>query len=456
MNRKTLAIVTLAIAPVVWACPWEIHSTTADEIPAQTSVEAPLSAGGINDVPVIPWKLNYNSLKGTSPNSTINNLVSQINADVQEVWYDSNYAYIKITDVPSHSVGPFPDGNPSYPSNINKTLRITRTPAEATNKVSTGLGAIGVMVNGVYIYNASDAMSYNNAGVWYRNANVFEAGGFDSAPGHPSPLQGSSGNPRPGQYHYHQSPAALLGQVDAGNTGQHHSPLIGFAFDGFPIYGPYGYTDPASANSAIKRISSGYKVRDDVAAGTRTTLTDGGTVLSISQQGPAVSTSYPAGCFLQDWEYQSGYGDLNQYNMRFTVTPEYPNGTWAYFVTYDSAGKAAYPYIVGTQYFGVVDSANLSGTTIPTGASKLKVGDANLDNAVNSLDFNALVSGYGSYGLWTSGDFDRNGKVSTVDFNYLAANFGGSGGASLGVTVPEPTSAGHMLAGILILWRRVR
>lgn len=458
MGTEKLCILSLAIASALQACPTHVDFTTADQIPAQSPVNSPAASGGLNDAPVIPWKLNYNSLKGTSTDATINTYVSQTNADVQEVWSDTSYAYVKITDVPSHTSGPFP-GNPAYPANANRTLRITRTPTEATTKVATGNGPIGVMVNGVYIFNASDAQSYNNNNTWFRNANVFEASSFDSGPGHPAPQMNSTTTPKAGTYHYHESPTALLNQVDAGNTGQHHSPLIGFAFDGFPIYGPYGYTDPANAASSVKRITTGYKVRDDVAAGTRNTLTDGGTTLATNLRGPAVSTTYPAGCFLQDWEYVAGQGDLNQYNMRFTVTPEYPQGTWAYFVTYDAAGNQEYPYIVGPQYFGVVDTQNMGNTsvTIPAAATKLKPGDANLSNAVDSVDFNALIAGYGttSNGLWTSGDFDRNGKINTLDFNIFAANFGAAASAGLGSTVPEPI-AGPLLGYVLLLIRRRR
>jgi hypothetical protein len=57
-------------------------------------------------------------------------------------------------------------------------------------------------------------------------------------------------------------------------------------------------------------------------------------------------------------------GDLDQYNGRFVVTPEYPNGTYAYFTTIDAAGAAVYPYIIGPQYYGIVSADNLPGGTI--------------------------------------------------------------------------------------------
>ncbi|MFZ4792863.1 MAG: YHYH protein [Blastocatellia bacterium] len=40
-----------------------------------------------------------------------------------------------------------------------------------------------------------------------------------------------------------------------------NSPILGRSFDGYPIYGPYGYSDPTNAASSIRRIRSGFRVR---------------------------------------------------------------------------------------------------------------------------------------------------------------------------------------------------
>ena len=420
---------------------------------------------------VTAWKLNLTSATGTSFNPTINSFINQTSADVQQVWYDATFVYVKHTGVPSHTTGRTDNNNPGYASNLNRTSRIPRVPTEATTHTSTGLGGIGVMVNGALFFNASDAHSYNNLNIWHQNANIVEGGTFDVGPGHCAPGQGQMPGPTtPGTYHYHQGPAALLEQIDPANTGQHHSPLLGFAFDGFPIYGPYGYSDPNNAASAPKRIASSYQLRDDLlSTGLRHSLTDGGAALPTAQWGPSISAQYPAGYYLEDYEYVAGNGDLNQYNARFTITPEYPQGTWAYFMTRDDNG-ATYPYIAGPQYFGVLDTANIGPTggmvAIPGGSSQLKVGDANVDGAVDLLDFNALASGFGRYGLWQNGDFNRDGSVNLIDFNLLAANFGlsamGAGGptpqdwASLTAAGPEPCGACAAIVTISQLARPVR
>ena len=41
--------------------------------------------------------------------------------------------------------------------------------------------------NGVAIYNALDGFSYNNLGIWQRNAYFWEFNGFDSCLVHPGP-----------------------------------------------------------------------------------------------------------------------------------------------------------------------------------------------------------------------------------------------------------------------------
>src|SRR5262249_3399713 len=168
--------------------------------------------------------------------------------------------------------------------------------------------------------------------------------GMDSAMGHPSPT---------GQYHHHCYSMGLHEQL--ADHGHCHSPLLGFAFDGYPLYGPYGYSDPADPTSAIARVASSFRVRTDiVSTNQRHSLTNGGATLPSNQWGPDVSGTYPAGYFVEDFEYVSGLGALDQYNGRFGKTPDFPNGTYAYFATIDASGTAAYPYHVGTQYYGVV------------------------------------------------------------------------------------------------------
>lgn len=261
--------------------------------------------------------------------------------NVQKIDYSANYVYIKAASIPSYSIGPW-KANPNSPTDLNSLYKIPRKPKEQTGaKTAVPLGAIGIWSNGVTMFNADDAQSYNNKGIWKRNAYVFEKISFDSCNGHPAPN---------GAYHHHVNPICLYNTKD--NTN--HSPIIGYAFDGFPVYGPFGYSNPLDKNSSIKRIQSSYKTR---AITVRQTLPTG-TTLSSDNYGPDVGSTYPIGSFLQDHEYIKGYGDLDEHNGRFTITPEYPAGTYAYFVATDSNGNPAYPFTIGPYYYGVTERSN--------------------------------------------------------------------------------------------------
>jgi hypothetical protein len=66
----------------------------------------------------------------------------------------------------------------------------------------------------------------------------------------------------------------------------------------------------------------------------------------------SVQDGYAMGMLVQDYIYDSTEGDLDQFNGLYVVTPEYPNGTYAYFLTESSNGTPTYPYCIGPQFFG--------------------------------------------------------------------------------------------------------
>ena len=293
------------------------------------------------------WHLNQDGRTGWSTDPRIHAAVSQILADVQRVAYNATDAYIQSTSVPSHAVGPF-NGNPNIPSDQAFTIRIPYTPQPAADPRRTNLGPIGVFVNGVSAYNALDARSYQNLGVWNQDAYVFEGRTFDAAQGHPQMR---------GNYHYHSNPIGLREQL--GDTGKQHSPLLGYAYDGFPIYGPYGYVNP-DGSGGVQRMESGYQLRKMTE---RTTLPDG-TKLPPELHGPVIGNQFPLGAYAEDYEFVPRKGALDEFNGRFTVTPEYPCGTFAYFVTLGVDETPAYPYLVGPRYFGEVLQDNVTRTVV--------------------------------------------------------------------------------------------
>jgi hypothetical protein len=280
---------------------------------------------------VTSWILNLDGTVG----------YNSIETNVQIVQYSSSNVYVHCTCIPGYDIGPW-TGNPNIPSNQNFVFKITRNPQPNTGTLtSTSLGHTGVLINGVSIFNALDAFSYNNANIWHQDAKVVEGLSFDLCLGHPAPN---------GEYHHHINPTCLY-SYDAANPS--HSPIIGFAFDGYPIYGAFAYQN-TDGTGPVVRMQSGWQLRNIT---TRNTLSDG-TVLSGNQIGPVVSTQYPLGYYVEDYEFISSSGALDEHNGRYCVTPEYPNGTYAYFATLDEGFEPAYPYLIGPKYYGVVQSGN--------------------------------------------------------------------------------------------------
>lgn len=123
------------------------------------------------------------------------------------------------------------------------------------------------------------------------------------------------------------------------DSEKYHSPLLGWAYDGNPIYGPYGYD--SLTNKKVRQITSGYSEPVD-----------------NSSNRPSKKI-FPKGYFVEDYRFE-GTGDLDEHNGRFCITPEFPNGTYAYFMTLDSDfsdfgpfvgnKKPKFPYIIGNTY----------------------------------------------------------------------------------------------------------
>ena len=133
---------------------------------------------------------------------------------------------------------------------------------------------------------------------------------------------------------------------DATNSAA-HSPIIGYIGDSYPIYGPFGYANANNSASGIKRMKSSYTLRNI----TDRTSTPFNSSLTSSQYGPAIDSSHPLGSYFEDYQYIPANGDLDAYNGRWCVTPEYPQGTYAYFVSTDSFGNATFPYTIGPYYY---------------------------------------------------------------------------------------------------------
>ena len=205
---------------------------------------------------------------------------------------------IQSNGIADHAVGQFPNrSNPNAISEQDYTFVIDATPSKARQVTAVERSAFGVALNGVpFDPNAAEWWQRDrNSGWSYDPFAVSGQLGMDRNNAHVQPN---------GAYHYHGPPTGFMGAGSASD----HSALIGFAADGFPIYAQYGLTD-----GQIAEQRSSYQLR----SGTR-------------QSGPGGRYD---GTFVEDYVYVAGVGDLDACNGKDTVTPEYPNGTYAYFLT---------------------------------------------------------------------------------------------------------------------------
>ncbi|UTF61768.1 YHYH protein [Gilvimarinus sp. DA14] len=140
-------------------------------------------------------------------------------------------------------------------------------------------------------------------------------------------------HPQPdGSYHYHGNPRALFELECSSASGP--SPLIGFAADGFPVFGPC-----IEDTGSIRAVTSSYRLKND--GGER--LAVAGYETPEAGTGAVASGNYD-GQFIGDYEYIEGAGDLDECNG---MTYE---GQYGYYVT------DAYPWILGCFRAAVDDS----------------------------------------------------------------------------------------------------
>lgn len=181
-----------------------------------------------------------------------------------------NQRVVSSNDLPDHNTGIFPiqssdpayqiDRNPNSIKAQSELFRLPLSPAPAAQPSCTGLGAIGVMTNGVLLFNALD-----DGG---RDAVAHEV--QDSCDGHPQ-MQGA--------YHYHGfSPCFKSSAADS---------VIGYALDGFAITGP-------------KKADGSYYSTDDLDAchGTVSPINWGGQTVSIYHYVMTADYPYSIGCFM--------------------------------------------------------------------------------------------------------------------------------------------------------------
>jgi len=136
--------------------------------------------------------------------------------------HDPQFLIMESQGYPNHPTAVYPNsGNPNSIRVQKFTFRLPLEPKLADQITRLPMGPIGSALNGVVFFNPFEMEGMNAvegySEVW-----------LDSCCGHPQ---------QTGVYHYHKYPTCVRSPFK--DDGQQHSPIIGFAFDGFPIYGPY-------------------------------------------------------------------------------------------------------------------------------------------------------------------------------------------------------------------------
>ena len=232
---------------------------------------------------------------------------------------DDSGCTITANSIPNHN---FNDSSANFhdPVKANAaTYHVTRTPAVATKKTALSQRVNnGVMLNGVVLdilsagcykpdgrradANGNVQIGCNTNDAWLLDPlSTNTSFGADKHNAHTQPN---------GLYHYHGNPNALFDD----NPGPAGSPVVGFAADGFPIYGSY-FLD--STSGSVRKATSGYTLKP-------------GTRGNKSDTNPGGSYD---GTYVDDWQF-AGAGDLDECNgMRV-------DGQYGYYVT------DTYPWVI--------------------------------------------------------------------------------------------------------------
>lgn len=222
--------------------------------------------------------------------------------------------------IPDHPVVGGSFARPISAQNIVLSMRLTPLAAGSSSNISSPAYAL----NGVKFDPATAGSCRSDA------TSVLRGDGFVAAMGQdPWRLEAIGGSfmfgtdeinahvQPDGQYHYHGLPEAFLAQLNKGVA----LTLVGFAVDGFPVYARYGYATATSAASGVRLMQPSYRLK------------------STPDAGRPTVTAFAMGTFTQDYEYVAGSGDLDECNGRTGVTPEYPGGTYHYYLT------ETYPFV---------------------------------------------------------------------------------------------------------------
>ena len=260
----------------------------------------------------------------------------------------ANTRNIFTNNIPDHTYGPFGGQNNiqgqdfEYSMCLFPTLNTVTTPLteDSTSQGCGGGIVFGISHQGV-LYSPFARLYWVNPNTQQENMNFEIEAEFtlnmDLNGGHVNNLS---------RYHYHNVPIDYLTN-DLGLSSTSHSPLLGYAADGFPIYYKYLYSNPMDSMSGISAFQSDYQLKAGVRPGNGITAPNG----------------VYDGTYIQDYEQFPAQSELDHCGGRFGVTPEYPDGTYYYVLTDN------WPYIPRCLNGKFIDNTFRIGPNCPSSSS---------------------------------------------------------------------------------------
>ena len=181
-----------------------------------------------------------------------------------------------------------------------------------------------------------------------------------------------------------------------------HSPILGWAYDGNPIYGPYGYS--RVDGGVVTLMKSSYRLNQTRSSGPPTSI-------------------YPIGTFVEDFVYYESDDDtfLDQNNGRFCVTPDFPNGTYAYFTTINENNNESsgvfknyripkFPYVIGKNYNSTPIDFNFK---VSSNQDEYKIEDN--DWCRNTISYNLREDGLDYPYIYLPNNLSQTGEIVSTN-----------------------------------------
>lgn len=305
LNQGESCVVETSRGSLTGTCKMDRRNQSMVCVPTNRPNRKESSIGGLEGGPDQGSMRHHTVTQSNGTSSLYPAIVPPITASEYESNIEGDWRTIKANSISIHHTGVFPNlGNPNSIAEQDFNIRIPAKPVKTDT--ATRVKVPGYALNGVsFDPGAGEFYKGDPTLGWqYEALSGAVALGMDENHAHVQPN---------GKYHYHGLPTDLLARLNV-NPGQHSS-QIGWAVDGFPIYALYGFAH-INGGGGIHEMKSSYRLKS------------GARPNGVGQPGGIYD-----GTFTADYEYVENNGDLDECNGRLTVTPDFPAGTYAYFLT---------------------------------------------------------------------------------------------------------------------------